>query len=157
MPRSLQAAPGQQHRGMPAAAQRDDERAPIPPEDRQLECVAAHTCAVVLTEALRTDDRDDALIEALYEDAASLQAQLQSYARDDASQDAVLRALTHLNEALALHNDYKASQHDTRPGTPESELSDDGPAQPSEKALGKRRAIDEGKPPLPPIPPSIVR
>ena len=77
---------------MPAAAQRDDERAPIPPEDRQLECVAAHTCAVVLTDALRTDDRDDALIEALYEDAASLQAQLQSYARDDASQDAVLRA-----------------------------------------------------------------
>ena len=157
LPRSLQAAPGQQHRGMPAAAQRDDEHAPIPPEDRQLECVAAHTCAVVLTDALRTDDRDDALIEALYEDAASLQAQLQSYARDDASQDAVLRAVTHLNEALALHNDYKASQHDTRPGTPESELSDDGPAQPSEKALGKRRAMDEGKPPLPPIPRSIVR
>lgn len=156
-PRSLRAAPGQRYRGMPAAAQRGDERTPIPPVDRQQECVAAHTCAVVLVDTLTSEERDDALLQELCTDAESLQAQLQSFLVCDQTNEAVQRALTHLGEALALRDDYMASQHDTRPGTPESELLDDGPAQPSEKALGKRRAIDEGKPPLPPIPGSIAR
>lgn len=156
-PHSLLAAPGQRHRGMPVAAQRDYEHSPIPPVDVQQECVAAHTCAVVLVDTLTSDENDDALLQELHADAESLQTQLQSLLACDQTDDAVLRALSHLGEALALHDDYMASQHDTRPGTPESELSDDGLAQPSEKALGKRRAIDEGKPPLPPIPGSIAR
>ncbi|WFD25365.1 hypothetical protein MNAN1_000331 [Malassezia nana] len=140
------------------------------------ECVAAKTNAALLTEVLINGEEDEALLSDI---SAKLQfaqneiephlawaAERTSSMEGDAQSRAegllhhMVSALSSAGEALALR-DSTTAPADTMATTAgandtlQAPSAIDAPPAPSEKALGKRRALDEPsgeRPPLPPLP-----
>lgn len=140
------------------------------------ECVAAKTNAALLTEVLVNGEEDEALLDEISaklqftqnelephlawaaERTSSMEGDAQSRAEGLLHQ--MVSALSSAGEALALRDttSVPADTTATTAGandTLEAPSTMDAPPAPSEKALGKRRALDEPcgeRPPLPPLP-----
>ncbi|CCU99963.1 unnamed protein product [Malassezia sympodialis ATCC 42132] len=133
-------------------------------------CHTAKMNAALLTELVESGEDDAALLDEIHAKIQEAQCELEphlAWASERASTlegaalcvaeellHTILSALSSANEALALRDTQSGAACIHGDSFDASE--DEGvPAQPSAKALGKRRALDEPcKPPLPPLPDS---
>lgn len=130
------------------------------------ECRTAKMNAALFTELVISGEDDEALLNEVRAKIQGAQFELEPHlswaaeranALDGEAQrvaeellHTMLSALSSVSEALALHGSPSDAGSEESPNASEDETV---PPQPSAKALGKRRAIDEPcKPPLPPLP-----